>query len=156
MEPQFANSGDNMKPFITRLLTTLAIAIAGLAVAAPANAAPVLKVKIPFAFTFGNKNFPAGDYSLAQPIRDFLVLRDSRGYPVGQVLIEGVGVHAPGVPPKLRFYSTGGSYILSEVWGQDDFIDHHIHNAPDISRIEKHHAAKACETAEDCNPSRLH
>ena len=67
-----------MKPLITRMLTSLLTIVLLAAGSAYAQSPAVIKVNIPFEFALGDKIFPAGDYSIVQPLQHFLVLRDAR------------------------------------------------------------------------------
>jgi len=59
-----------MKQLIARTLTSLLLAVGFLAGIANGQATSwVVKVNIPFEFNVGNKTFPAGSYSLAQPLQ---------------------------------------------------------------------------------------
>ena len=52
-----------MKYLIARTLTSLMLVVAGLT-AAQAQSTSVIKVNVPFEFNFGDRTFPAGEYSL--------------------------------------------------------------------------------------------
>ena len=80
------------------------LAVAGLAVAASAQstADKLVKVHIPFEFNFADKTFPAGDYSLTQPMQNLLVLRDSRDYAVAQVITIGMELPSQLAATKLK------------------------------------------------------
>ena len=49
-----------MKHLIARTLTSLTLAVVGLAVTAPAQSAETIQASIPFEFSFGDQTFPAG------------------------------------------------------------------------------------------------
>ena len=114
-----------MKHLIARTLTFLVLAVAGLAVTAPAQSTSAIKLvraNIPFEFSLGDKTFPAGDYSLAQPMQHFLELRDSRGKVVAHACIVGIDPSTPLATTKLRFYVSGDQHILAEVWREEDSL----------------------------------
>ena len=110
-----------MKQLIARTLTSLLLAVGFLAGTANGEATSwVVKVNIPFEFNVGNKTFPAGSYSLVQPLQHFLVLRDSRGQTVASVFTQGIESNAPMAAAKLRFDSVAGQHTLTEVWQQQE------------------------------------
>jgi hypothetical protein len=105
-----------MKRLIARTLTSLLLAVLWLGGAAYAQFTPkVIKVNIPFEFNVGNKTFPAGSYSLVQPLQHFLVLRDARGQTIASAFTEGIESATPTAAPKLKFDSVAGQYTLTEV-----------------------------------------
>ena len=80
-----------MKQLITRTLAAVALMVMSVTAISHAQATTwVVKVNIPFEFSVGDKTFPAGDYSLVQPIQHFVVLRDSRGHSVASVFTSGI------------------------------------------------------------------
>jgi hypothetical protein len=109
-----------MKKLIARTLMSVTFAIIGLAATAPAQSVQVIKVNIPFEFSFGNRSFPAGPYSLVQPRPHFLELRDSRGHFIAQVLTGDVYARTPATSTKLKFYSSDGRHVLAEVWERQE------------------------------------
>jgi hypothetical protein len=111
-----------MKHLIAHTLTTLLLVMAGLAATASAQSLPnkVVKVHIPFEFNLGDKTFPAGDYSLTEPMQNLLVLRDSNDYPVAQVLTVGMDLPSALASTKLKFNASNGRYALAEVWRGDE------------------------------------
>jgi hypothetical protein len=109
-----------MKHLITRTLTSLALAVMGLSVAAPAQVGQTTKATIPFDFTVGKKTLPAGNYSLSQPEQGLLTVRDDRGHAIAQVLTVGIDGADLASSPKLKFAKSEGVYILTEVWDGAD------------------------------------
>jgi len=105
-----------MKHLITRTLTSLALAVMGLSVAASAQVGQTTKATIPFDFTVGKKTFPAGNYSLSQSEQGLLTVRDGRGHAIAQVLTVGIDEADLAASPKLKFAKADGTYILTEVW----------------------------------------
>ena len=78
-----------MKNLIARTLTLLMLAVLGLTMAS-AQTTSVIKVNVPFDFSFADRTFPAGEYSLIQPMQHLLVLRDARGYSIAQSFTGGI------------------------------------------------------------------
>jgi hypothetical protein len=109
-----------MKQFITRTFITLALIAAGLGVTAQAQVSHVIKVNIPFTFTVGDKDFPAGEYSLAQPLQHFLVLRNARGNVIAHAFTQSVESLTPADATKVKFYAANGQHTLAEVWQQQN------------------------------------
>jgi hypothetical protein len=108
-----------MKNLMARTLTTLTLAMVAFATAGLASAQStsnkLVKVHIPFEFNFGDKTFPAGDYTLAEPMQNLLVLRDSNNRAVAQVLTVNHELPAGFADAKVRFDSTNGEFTMTEV-----------------------------------------
>jgi hypothetical protein len=136
-----------MKHLIVRSLASLTLAIAGLAVAAPAQSTQAIKVNIPFEFNFGTQTFPAGDYSLVEPLQHFLVLRDARGRSIAQRFTAGIHSPAPAEETTLKFASRDGVYSLTEVWQQDDSSGQQLYQAKYRPSVAKQHSPDNRETA---------
>jgi len=112
----------------------------------------VIKVKIPFEFNVGDKSFPAGDYSLVQPMQHFLVLRDARGQAIASAFTSGVDVSGPVTAPRLRFSSVDGQHVLAELWRAEDPAGQRLVGAKPRVSFAKHRSAEARETAEGSQP----
>jgi hypothetical protein len=95
-------------------------AVVVLGATAPAQSIQVIKVNIPFEFSFGDHSFPAGQYSLVQPRPHFLELRDSREHFIAQILTGDVYSRTPAASTTLKFYSSGGRHVLAEVWERQE------------------------------------
>jgi hypothetical protein len=109
-----------MKYSMIRLLAMAAAMLTGLLLAVTAQAAPAIQVSIPFEFSFADKTFPAGDYSLDKPLPHLLVLRDSDGRPVARTFTGDVYSADRVAGTKLRFDYIGGKHVLREVWQEGD------------------------------------
>jgi|SRR5262252_118587 hypothetical protein len=137
-----------------RTLTSLLLFVvyqAGMAYAQ--TSASVIRVNIPFEFNVGDKTFPAGDYSLTQPMQHFLVLRDQRGHTVASSFTSGVDVSAPVSAPTLRFSSVGGTHTLSEVWQAGDPSGQRLmESSKQRSMVANRRSAEAREAAEGSQP----
>src|SRR5262245_8147903 len=104
-----------MKNLFTLSLTILGLMVVGLAMTAAAQSSAVIKANIPFDFNFGGKSFPAGEYSIVQPLQHVLALRDSQKHVIAQTFTGGIESITPAETTKLKFYSRDGQYYLSEV-----------------------------------------
>jgi hypothetical protein len=91
-------------------------AVLGMSMTAAAETITVIKVNTPFAVTFGDHTFPAGDYSLTQPLQHVLTSRNARGQVLGSALTDAVDSPTPGASTKVKFNSVTGQHVLSEVW----------------------------------------
>jgi len=108
-----------MKQQIARTLIAFTLAIAGLAATAAAQSTSAMTVNIPFEFTLGERNYPAGEYSFVRE-QHILVLRDAQRRSLAQVLAQGVESPIPLTEVKLKFSTYEGQHTLTEVWnGQD-------------------------------------
>jgi hypothetical protein len=110
-----------MIPLIRSTLTSLvfvAVWLAGTAYAQSAQRA--IKVHIPFEFNVGDKTFPAGDYSVTEPLQDFLALRNARGQTIASTFTHPVESSTAPEKPTLRFYFSGSQHTLAEVWQPED------------------------------------
>jgi hypothetical protein len=105
-----------MKRIIAHTLAGLMLTVLGMSMAASAETMTVIKVNIPFEFTFGDQSFPAGDYSLTQPEQHVLTLRNARGQSLDSVLTDGIDSPTPGIATKVKFITVAGQHVLSEVW----------------------------------------
>ena len=141
-----------MKHLLSRTFTALMLALMGLAPTARAQSAPVIKVNVPFEFTVGDRTFPAGDYSLARPEQHRLELRDSRGWTIDWVLTEGIDSLTPAASTRLKFDSSEGQHILTEVWLQQQTSGERLQPVKDNTILVKHRSAEARETSEGSQP----
>jgi hypothetical protein len=142
-----------MKRLIARTLTSLLLAVLWLGGAAYAQFTPkVIKVNIPFEFNVGNKTFPAGSYSLVQPLQHFLVLRDARGQTIASAFTEGIESATPTAAPKLKFDSVAGHYTLTEVWQPQESSGQRLFPTRYRTDFAKHQSTEVRETAEGSQP----
>ena len=140
-----------MKHLITRTLTSLALAVVGLAVAAPAQITHTTKATIPFEFTVGTRTFPAGDYFVSTPEQGLLAVRDERGHMVAQVLSVGIESNDPNGQAKLNFEKADGQYILSEVWNGTD-TGEEVLRAKSQALFLRRHTTESRAAAEGSQP----
>jgi len=142
-----------MKQLIARTLTSLLLVVVWLAATAHAQSTSwVIKVNIPFEFNVGDQSFPAGNYSLVQPLQHLLVLRDARGQTIASVFTGGIDSPTPVASTKLKFDSFGGRHILSEVWQQQQSTGERLYPAKQRTTFAKRRSTEARETAEGSQP----
>ena len=138
---------------IGRTLTSLFLFVVYLGGMAYAQNAPsVITVKVPFEFSVGDKTFPAGDYSLVQPMQRFLVLRDARGQSVASAFTSGIDVSGSVTAPTLRFASVDGRHILTELWQAQDPAGQRLVSAKTHTTFARHHSDEARAAAEGSQP----
>ena len=136
-----------------RTLTSLLLFVVYLGTIAYAQTSTsVIKVNIPFEFSVGNRTFPAGNYSLTQPMQHYLELRDERGRTVASAFTSEVDVPGPVSNPKLRFSTAGGLHVLSEVWQAGDPAGQRLMGAKPRTMLAKRHSTEAREAAEGSQP----
>ena len=141
-----------MKHLIVRTLTSLMLVVAGLT-AAQAQSTSVIKVNVPFEFNFGDRVFPAGEYSLVQPMQHLLVLRDSRGRSIAQAFTGGIESLTPADATKLKFSnSDDGQHVLTEVWQKLDSSGQRLYPAKNSTNFDKHRSTEAREASEGSQP----
>ena len=146
-----------MKQLITRTLAALLLTIVWAAGTAHAQSGTVIKVNIPFEFNFGDKAFPAGEYSLVQPLtfyQHFLALRDARGQTIASLFTNGVESFEASATSKLTFRSVDGQKVLSEVWQQYHNSGEQLNstNTSTRSYVAKHRSSEAGQMAEGSQP----
>lgn len=141
-----------MKHLITRTLTSLMLAAMWLPLAAQAQHATVVKANIPFEFSFNGKTFPAGEYSLAQPVDHVLALRDADGKVVAQAFSQGVNSFSGADSTKLRFQKVDGQNILSEVWQKYESDGARLFPADRPSKVATYRSTEARAAAEGSRP----
>src|SRR5882757_10439608 len=143
-----------MKQPMARILTSLLTIVLWIGGSAYAQSTAVIKVNIPFEFSLGDKTFPAGNYSVVQPLQHLLVLRNARGQTIASTIATGLELSSPPAISKLRFRSVDGQYALTEVWQQDDTAGLQIHSAAVSNRnyIAKHRSPESRQMAEGSQP----
>lgn len=109
-----------MKKQLLKASTVLSF-IATFSVVMSASAQPfnVIRVSIPFDFTFGDKNFPAGKYTVQQLFQNTtngIMIRSEDGKATAMRLTSSVQSSAPKHDAELIFHRYGNQYFLSEVW----------------------------------------
>jgi hypothetical protein len=140
-----------MKYLIARTLTSLMLVVVGL-MAAQAQSTSVIKVNVPFEFNFGDRTFPAGEYSLVQPRQHLLVLRDSRGHYIAQAFTAGIESLTPADSTKLKFFNSDGQHVLTEVWQKLDSSGQRLYPAKNSTNFAMHRSTEAREASEGSQP----
>jgi hypothetical protein len=140
-----------MKHLIALTLTSLMLAIVALPLAAQTQSR-VIKANIPFEFNFDDKTFPAGDYSLVQPMQHLLVLRDSRGPAIAQTFSEGVESLTVSDATKLKFAYFGGHRVLTEVWQNQNSSGLRLYPTANSTNFAKHRSTEDRAAAEGSQP----
>ena len=105
-----------MKRYITTVLTLLVITVGCAVGTAAAATGTIAKANIPFEFSVGNRTYPAGNYSLAQPSQNLIALYDENGRNVGLVIAPVETTFQPPTDSKLKFELVNGRHVLTEVW----------------------------------------
>lgn len=99
----------------------------------------VLKVKIPFNFTVGTQNFPAGEYSLKPLLPHTLSLRNQAGQVLTSIATNSVESSEVQTSVKLVFNGYGGQYFLAQVWKPGDNVGRELIKSPvEIEMARKH------------------
>jgi hypothetical protein len=141
-----------MKNLFTRTVTLLGLMVVGLAMTAAAQSSAVIKANIPFDFNFAGRTFPAGEYSIVQPIQHVLALRDSRKQTIAQTFTGGIESITPAEDTKLKFYSRDGQYYLSEVWQAQDSAGELLYQKKFQVDYAKSRSTDATDTATGSQP----
>jgi hypothetical protein len=110
-----------MKASLVRVASLLVLTLAGCAGAGMAQSAPTIKANIPFDFTVGNQSFPAGQYSLARPSPNLVLLRNAKGSTVAMAFTRELA-DDPQAPLStiLKFEVAGDHRQLIEAWSKDE------------------------------------
>ncbi len=101
-----------------RTLMTLCLFLAATHVFAQSEKGPMLRVKVPFAFTVGDETFPAGNYliSTVQPERTLRIAGEGGNRPSSiQTVSQRIAIR-PSPDTRVVFVRYGNSYFLKEVW----------------------------------------
>jgi hypothetical protein len=139
-----------MKNLIARTLTLLMLAVLGVTMAS-AQTSSVIKVNVPFEFNFADRTFPAGEYTLTQPMQHLLVLRDARGRSIAQTFTGGIESLAPSDATKLKFINRDGQYVLAEVWENLDSSGQRLYPSKNNANLARR-STEARAAAEGSQP----
>lgn len=106
-----------MKRLFTYALIWAVVATVAMGTTAHAQSITLVKANIPFEFSVGAKSFPAGEYSVVEPLQNMIALRDAQGRNVALAFTQEVerGL-STGKRPLLRFVSVGDRNELAEIW----------------------------------------
>lgn len=128
---------------ISKLLILVLLTAAGV-IRANAQALEVgtIEADVPFAFTVGQKAFPAGKYTLKRAddtTPGVLEIRNDKGR--GTIFFEAQTTEANEYPREtnLVFDKIGDQYFLSEIWASDTKLGY---------RLQKTHTEKSLEGAD--------
>ena len=94
----------------------------------------IMKADVPFEFSVGNKHFPAGKYSLVQPLQHFLQLRDAQNRVIAYTFTNAIETSHPSSTPHLSFYVSGDKRILGEVWLAGDTLGDQLY-VPEMKEL---------------------
>jgi hypothetical protein len=125
---------------VKKNLLSLAMSLALLICAAAQAQTTHLTVKVPFAFTAGNVQLPAGDYNVEAmgpwggPT---LSIRNVHSKAGSVVLSNSCRSQKPSANAKLVFYRYGHEYFLTEVWNRDSFAGSRIEINPRQTELAK-------------------
>lgn len=140
-----------MKNITARTLTILMLVVLGLTMMASAQIASVIKVNVPFEFSFADRTFPAGEYTLLRPMDHLLVLRDARGHSIAQTFTGAVESLTPASGTKLKFANHNGQYVLAEVWQNLDSSGQRLYPSKNNTNLA-HRSTEARAAAEGSQP----
>jgi hypothetical protein len=77
-----------------------------------------IRVKVPFAFSVGDKAMPAGEYRVAELARaqSVQMIAQSDGQATIMVMTNGVMREGDAPSPRLTFHRYGNRYFLVQIW----------------------------------------
>ncbi|HXN72177.1 MAG TPA: hypothetical protein VN861_06450 [Candidatus Acidoferrales bacterium] len=80
-----------------------------------------MRVKVPFAFTVGDKGMPAGEYRVAElaEAKSVQTIRQSDGHESIMVMTHPVERKGDASSPRLTFHRYGNRYFLVQIWSGD-------------------------------------
>ena len=111
-----------MKYLVLPILLFVSFAVPLAPPASAQTADKRIKTTIPFDFVFAGKTFPAGDYTIVTEEPNVLLLRDSQHGAVAVALTRTVESTVPVSTATLRFYNSGDTHVLMQVWQQDSTV----------------------------------
>jgi hypothetical protein len=139
-----------------RMLTLLRTAVLLFAGSAHAPSVDkIIKLKIPFESTVGNKSFPAGSYSLVHTPPGYVILGTHDHIPSQWQSVDQYRPtqHQQHRNLKLDFYLVDGRHVLGCVWQEDELYGDEIFRPKDeSSRLAKHKAEPAQVAAGGTQP----
>jgi len=106
-----------------RMLLTIALLLGAASVYTQAESQTLLAVSIPFGFTVGDQNFPAGDYTVSDSFvhpETVIQLRSSDGKYFAVIQTHPTYSLDPSAKPELIFQRYGSVYFLSQIRTQGD------------------------------------
>jgi hypothetical protein len=103
-----------MKVFVQTV--TFLTAVVLLSTALAAQTPVMVRADIPFAFQFGGREYPAGQYFFSSNANNRLILRDSDSNLLGSASFHPARDIESHNTPSLKFRTTAGKHVLAEVW----------------------------------------
>ncbi len=106
------------KPTVSRIvstLSTLSVALLGLALAAPAQAQTTMQVNVPFGFESGTSHFEPGIYRIHLGSSSPVVRIEGDKSSAFQMAVPGESGRVSDTG-KVVFHRYGSHYILKEIW----------------------------------------
>jgi hypothetical protein len=128
---------------VNRNLFSLAMSLVLLISAAAQAQTTHLKVTVPFEFTAGNVQLPAGEYEITAlgswggPTLSIYNVNSKAG---SVVLSSSCRSQKPTAKGKLVFYRYGHEYFLAEVWNQNSFAGSQLKINPRQTELAKNHS----------------
>jgi hypothetical protein len=125
---------------VKRNLLSLAMSLAVLMSAAAQAQTTHMKVTVPFEFTAGNVQLPAGDYQVEAmgPWGGLTLSVHNVNSKAGSlVLSNSCRSEKPTTKDKLVFYRYGHEYFLAEVWNRNSFAGSQIKINPRQAELAK-------------------
>jgi len=110
---------------VLRILIVLAVGMAHAQIGGD-----VLKVKIPFKFSVGTQNFPAGEYSLKPLLPHTMLLRNQDGQVLTNIGTNSVESSEVQRSVKLVFNEYAGQYFLTQIWKAGDNTGEELIKSP--------------------------
>jgi hypothetical protein len=105
--------GKTMNKKLMTLMAFCALGVATMAVPAYCGDTETLRVTVPFAFTAGETNLPAGDYTVLEGNAHVLTIRGVRG---SAMMLGAVGDEGDREKNALTFRHTDRGYFLQTVY----------------------------------------
>jgi hypothetical protein len=128
---------------VKKNLLSLAMSLALLMSAAAQAQTTNIKVTVPFEFTAGNIQLPAGEYEVKSmgPWGGSALSVHNVNSNAGSVVLSGsCRSQKPTADGKLVFYRYGHEYFLAEVWNRNSFSGSQIKTNPRQKELAKNHS----------------
>jgi hypothetical protein len=125
---------------VTKKLVFLAMSLALLMSAAAQAQTTHMKVTVPFQFTAGNVQLPAGDYevrALGPWGGSTLSVQNLNSNVVSVVVSNSCRSQKPASDSKLIFHRYGQQYFLAEVWNRNSMAGSQIRTNPRQTELAK-------------------
>jgi hypothetical protein len=132
---------------IARALLGLLFAVSFLPSIAAAQAAPVMRVQVPFAFTVGKKTLPAGEYWIFRSGQYRLTLRNARQEPVASIMTVPAQRQTARTDATLEFYVAGGEHQLMRVWQANARYGSELFHPRETTALAKAHTEQVQASA---------